>query len=84
MTSVRAIAGSALAAWEWFPTPVATVPLVHIIDGDSLTVRHDDSTLTIRLTGKSEAELAGNARAYAEATFPIAKTAAIFDEILAS
>jgi glycosyltransferase involved in cell wall biosynthesis len=28
-------------------------------------------------------ELAGNARAYAEATFPIAKTAAIFDEILA-
>ncbi len=29
------------------------------------------------------AELAGNARAYAEATFPIAKTAALFDQILA-
>lgn len=29
------------------------------------------------------AELAGNARAYAEATFPIARTAAVFDEILA-
>ncbi|MEO5914236.1 MAG: glycosyltransferase family 4 protein [Luteolibacter sp.] len=28
-------------------------------------------------------ELAGNARAYAEATFPIAKTAALFDKILA-
>ncbi|RYD30481.1 MAG: glycosyltransferase WbuB, partial [Verrucomicrobiaceae bacterium] len=29
-------------------------------------------------------ELAANARNYAEATFPIAKTAAVFDRILAS
>lgn len=46
----------ALAAWTWFPAPVATVPLVHVIDGDSLTVRHDGTTLTIRLTGIDAAE----------------------------
>ncbi len=43
--------GLALAAWLWLPPPVATVPLVHVIDGDSLTVRQDGATLTIRLTG---------------------------------
>lgn len=37
---------------------------------------HDSETL--------RSELAANARAYAEATFPIEKTAAIFDQILAS
>lgn len=41
----------AFAAWIWLPAPVTTVPLVHIIDGDSLTVRHDDAALAIRLTG---------------------------------
>lgn len=45
------LAGLAFAAWVWLPTPVATVPLVHVIDGDSLTVRRDDAPLTIRLTG---------------------------------
>ena len=43
--------GLALAALLWLPAPVATVPLVHVIDGDSLTVRQDGATLTIRLTG---------------------------------
>ncbi len=38
---------------------------------------------TLRASEPLRAELAGNARAYAEATFPIAKTAAVFDEILA-
>ena len=56
LVALLLLAGLALAAWVWFPTPVATVPLVHIIDGDSLTVRHDDSTLTIRLTGIDAAE----------------------------
>ena len=49
------LAGLALAAWVWLPAPVATVPLVHIIDGDSLTVRHDDSTLTSRRPGLAAA-----------------------------
>ena len=45
------LAGLALAAWVWLPAPVTTVPLVHVIDGDSLTVRQEDAPLTIRLTG---------------------------------
>jgi glycosyltransferase involved in cell wall biosynthesis len=35
-------------------------------------------------SGELRAELAGNARQYAEDTFPIEKTAALFDQILAS
>jgi colanic acid biosynthesis glycosyl transferase WcaI len=38
---------------------------------------------TLRSSEPLRLELARNARAYAEATFPIAKTAAVFDEILA-
>ena len=45
------LAGLASAAWLASPTPIATVPLVHVIDGDSLTVRQDNAPLTIRLTG---------------------------------
>lgn len=45
------LGGLAFAAWTWNAPPPATVPLVHIIDGDSLTVRQDDVMLTIRLTG---------------------------------
>jgi endonuclease YncB( thermonuclease family) len=45
------LAGLALAAWAWLPAPALTVPLVHVIDGDSLTVRQNDAPLTIRLTG---------------------------------
>lgn len=45
------LAGLAFAAWVWLPTPAATVPLVHVIDGDSLTVQQDGAPLTIRLTG---------------------------------
>ena len=41
----------ALAAWFARPDPVMSVPLVHVIDGDSLTVRHGGADLTIRLTG---------------------------------
>lgn len=54
-----------------------------------LTVAPDDlagflkAAATLRTSETLRAELAGNARAYAEATFPIAKTAAIFDQILA-
>ena len=44
------------AAWVWFPSPSVTVPLVHVIDGDSLTVRQDGTPLTIRLTGIDAAE----------------------------
>lgn len=44
------LSGLTWAAWAWLPAPVDTVPLVHIIDGDSLTVRRDGETVTIRLT----------------------------------
>lgn len=45
------LAGLALVLWVWLPVPAVTVPLVHVIDGDSLTVQQDGSPLTIRLTG---------------------------------
>lgn len=45
------LTGLAFAAWVWMPAPVATVPLAHVIDGDSLTVRQEDAPLTIRLAG---------------------------------
>ncbi len=45
------LAALVLAAWFARPEPVTQVPLVHVIDGDSLTVRHGDADLTIRLTG---------------------------------
>ncbi|WP_293646824.1 thermonuclease family protein [Sphingopyxis sp. RIFCSPHIGHO2_12_FULL_65_19] len=43
--------GLACAAWVWLPTPAFSVRPVHVIDGDSLTVRHDSASLTIRLAG---------------------------------
>lgn len=45
------LAALALAAWFARPNPVMSVPLVQVIDGDSLTVRHDGADLTIRLIG---------------------------------
>ncbi|SEH17125.1 Endonuclease YncB, thermonuclease family [Sphingopyxis sp. YR583] len=45
------LGGLAFIAWMWSPAPALTVPLVHIIDGDSLTVRQGDTPLTIRLNG---------------------------------
>lgn len=50
------LAGLAFVAWAWLPAPAPAVPLVHVIDGDSLTVRQDDASLTIRLTGIDAAE----------------------------
>lgn len=42
-----------------------------------------DAAAELHSSENLRTELAANARAYAEATFPIARTAAIFDEILA-
>ncbi len=42
-----------------------------------------DAAATLHASETLRATLAGNARAYAEATFPIARTAAVFDQILA-
>ena len=45
------IAALALLVWSRVPAMVATVPLVHVIDGDSLRVRQDGAELTLRLSG---------------------------------
>lgn len=45
------LAGLAFAAWFARPLPTRSVPLVQVIDGDSLIVRHDGARVTIRLTG---------------------------------
>ena len=50
------LVGLAFAAWVWLPAPVHVVPLVHVIDGDSLTVRQDGGSVTIRLIGIDAAE----------------------------
>jgi endonuclease YncB( thermonuclease family) len=51
LVALLLLAGLAFAAWVWLPPPALTVPLVHVIDGDSLTVQREDAPLTIRLTG---------------------------------
>lgn len=45
------LAGLAFVAWTWLPAAAPAVPLVHVVDGDSLTVRQDEAPLAIRLTG---------------------------------
>jgi len=45
------LAALALAVWSGKPGPAIPVPLVHVIDGDSLTVRQEQGETTIRLTG---------------------------------
>lgn len=37
--------------WTWNPEPVETVAPIRIVDGDSLTIRHDGRPLTVRLRG---------------------------------
>ncbi|HEV2597427.1 thermonuclease family protein [Sphingopyxis sp.] len=60
LAALLLLAGLALFAWLWQPAPVAMVPLVHVIDGDSLTVRQQDKVLTIRLTGIDAVEYRQN------------------------
>lgn len=50
----------AVAVWLAIPAPVTTVPLVHVIDGDSLTVRQDGAAITLRLTGIDAVEYRQN------------------------
>lgn len=50
------LAGLAFIAWAWLPAPAPAMPLVHVIDGDSLTVGQDEAPLTIRLTGVDAVE----------------------------
>ncbi len=45
------LAGLAFATWFARPLPAQSVPLVQVIDGDSLIVWHDGARVTIRLTG---------------------------------
>lgn len=44
------------ALWVWMPPPAITMPLVHVIDGDSLTVRQGEERVIIRLTGLDAVE----------------------------
>ncbi len=41
----------AMITWVWLPAPVHVVQPIHVIDGDSLTVRQEGGRVTIRLTG---------------------------------
>ena len=46
----------ALALWSAQPDPTDTLPLVQVIDGDSIAVTHEGSRLVIRLTGLDAVE----------------------------
>lgn len=56
LVALLLLAGMAAALWVWLPASTTTLPLVHVIDGDSLTVRQADAALTIRLTGLDAVE----------------------------
>ncbi len=56
LVALLLLCGMATAAWIWLPIPAHIVPLVHVIDGDSLTVRQSGASVTIRLTGIDAAE----------------------------
>lgn len=60
LVALMLLAGLAFAAWGWLPAPAVTVPLVHVIDGDSLTVQQDGAPMTIRLTGIDAVEYRQN------------------------
>lgn len=50
------LAAMAAALWLAQPVPAAAVPLVQVIDGDSLSVRHEGAVRTIRLRGLDAVE----------------------------
>lgn len=50
------LAAMAAALWLAQPVPAAAVPLVQVIDGDSLSVRHEGVVRTIRLSGLDAVE----------------------------
>ncbi len=56
LVALLLLAGMAWAAWIWRPVPPIRLSLVQVIDGDSLTLRHEDNALTIRLTGLDAVE----------------------------
>ncbi len=56
LAALLLMAALAWAVWVWTAPPVTTVPLVHVIDGDSLTVKQEDGRVTIRLTGLDAVE----------------------------
>lgn len=45
------LAGLAITAWFGLPANITIAPLLHVIDGDSLTVRQEQDAIAIRLTG---------------------------------
>jgi len=56
LAALLLLAAMAVALWVAQPVPPATVTLVHVIDGDSLTVTHGAAARTIRLTGLDAVE----------------------------
>lgn len=51
LAALALLAAMALAVWLSLPAPVTTLPLVEVIDGDSLRLRHEGKPMTLRLAG---------------------------------
>lgn len=56
LAALLLIAAMAIAVWTALPDPTESVPLVHVIDGDSLKVKQGGTGVTVRLTGIDAAE----------------------------
>lgn len=56
LAAMALLAALGWAVWIAMPMPATMVPVVHVIDGDSLTVKQGDATTTIRLTGLDAVE----------------------------
>lgn len=56
MAALLLLATLIWATSSWRAVPPTTVPLVHVIDGDSLSVRQGEARTTIRLTGMDAVE----------------------------
>jgi len=51
LAALLLLAAMAIAVWSVLPEPTEHVPLVHVSDGDSLTVKQGETGVTVRLTG---------------------------------
>ncbi|MDZ3832352.1 MAG: thermonuclease family protein [Sphingopyxis sp.] len=75
LAALLLLAALAIAAWTTGSGPASVVAPVHIIDGDSLTVRHDGAALTVRLSGLDAVEYRQDCAAAAGARWPCGKQA---------
>lgn len=56
LAALALLGAMAVTVWVWLASAPLVAPTIHVIDGDSLTVRQEAKPLTIRLTGLDAVE----------------------------